>query len=75
MNIKRITNPVTDNLYINTDASIKEIRIQNVLGQTVMQLNGYTEKGIDVQSIRAGNYILIVRSADNKIYTGKFIKM
>ena len=75
INISFYPNPVRDMLNINTDVTIKEIRIQNVLGQTVMQLNGYTEKGIDVKELQKGNYLITVKSTDNKMITDKFIKM
>lgn len=75
INISFYPNPVRDMLNINTDVTIKEIRIQNVLGQTVMQLNGYTGKGIDVKELQKGNYIITVKSTDNKMITYKFIKM
>ena len=75
INISFYPNPVRDMLNINTDESITEISIQNVLGQTLMQLNGFTGKGIDVKELQKGNYIITVKSADNKTFTDKFIKM
>ncbi|VBB48387.1 exported hypothetical protein [uncultured Paludibacter sp.] len=73
--IKCYPNPVVNTLFVETNEEIKEILIQNITGQTIKRINTYSNKGIDVQDIKTGNYFLVIKGSDNQQYVAKFIKM
>lgn len=68
-------NPATTTLNINTKQNdrITSASIYNMLGQLILVLTE-PKKEIDVTNLKAGNYILKVKS-DKGTSSGKFIKM
>lgn len=68
-------NPVNDVFYIKSSASIQEVCIKNLLGQTVKTFNvNRTDKLINVKDLPVGNYLTIIRYADGTFSMRKIIK-
>jgi hypothetical protein len=71
---KLFPNPVSDRLIIEDAdwASVKDIAIYNVSGAILYQNSGSNIKNeIDVQSMRAGNYILKLSRKNGSVFTSK----
>jgi hypothetical protein len=71
-------NPVSDFLNVSlTNEALQQLTVVNMLGQVVKQVNTsgayISEKSIDVSSLQAGVYILMV-SSDNFQKEVKFVK-
>ena len=60
-------NPVKNELYINTDAAIKEMSIVNTMGQTVMSEKpiGF-HTNLDLSFLAPGTYFLTVRTSEGR---------
>ncbi len=73
-------NPTSNQLsIISTQSSIKEISIDNVLGQRVFEkiLNnssGITNERLDVSELSSGIYFYQLTSDNSQVITGKFVK-
>ncbi|MCD7973841.1 MAG: T9SS type A sorting domain-containing protein [Candidatus Azobacteroides sp.] len=67
-------NPVKDKLYIQSDGFITGVRIINLIGQCVLSLNSVAGE-IDLSSLEAGNYILVVAMENEKEQQYKIIKL
>lgn len=69
-------NPVINDLNIKTDVSVREVLINNVLGQSVKKLAiNSTKAMIDLGKLSAGNYFIVVKFEDGTSSTQKFIKL
>ncbi len=66
-------NPVQDILNIQTQESIKEIAVYDVLGKKVA-ISQITSNSIDVSNLAKGLYFVKVIGLENKNFTSKFIK-
>ncbi|SDS53607.1 Por secretion system C-terminal sorting domain-containing protein [Formosa sp. Hel1_31_208] len=66
-------NPVGDILKINSDTTINKVRVTNLLGQEVLVVNLIENNSVDVSSLQAGHYILVLES-DKGIWNHKLIK-
>ncbi|MEH6536261.1 MAG: FG-GAP-like repeat-containing protein [Psychroserpens sp.] len=66
-------NPVGDILKINSDTTINKVRVINVLGQDVLVVNSIENNSLDMSSLQAGHYIIILES-DIGISNHKLIK-
>lgn len=70
-------NPTTQLLYIGkkSDKAYADISIVDASGRLVLKKSNhqYTE-AIDVSKLTAGNYFIVSKSSDGKIYKNKFIK-
>ena len=60
-------NPFTDDIKITSSSELKSVRIMNITGKTVVQLNNLsgTTLSIPVQALKAGIYIISVESAES----------
>lgn len=65
-------NPTGDFINIQTDESVKSIKILNLYGKAIQSFNTDLKR-IDVRSLSNGIYVLFIE-LDNKIITRKFIK-
>ena len=66
--------PATDNLNVEVNEPIEALEVFDMTGNKVLELgqsNGITQ--VDVSALRAGVYILVVKSAD-KVETKRFVK-
>lgn len=73
-NLKMSPNPVIDNLNIENDNQIKNIRIYNQLGQMVLSKEMNNNKGqLDLSFISSGIYTIFIET-DNRIVNKKLIK-
>ncbi|SDS53644.1 Por secretion system C-terminal sorting domain-containing protein [Formosa sp. Hel1_31_208] len=66
-------NPVGDILKINSDTTINKVRVITILGQDVLVVNSIENNSLDVSSLQAGQYILVLES-DKGIWNHKLIK-
>ncbi|MEH6536260.1 MAG: FG-GAP-like repeat-containing protein [Psychroserpens sp.] len=66
-------NPVGDILRINSDRTINRIKVINTLGQDVLVVNLIENSCLDVSSLHAGHYIILLES-DRGISNHKLIK-
>ena len=66
-------NPVDDYLYINTNETVKEIHIYNMLGMTVYQTAKYNGNSINVSELNNGMYLMKVIT-ENGESVKRFIK-
>ncbi len=69
-------NPVTDVMYIENKVNMKEIRINNILGQEVvrMRLDNSQSYQLNTSNLDRGIYILSVSGENGYVGTAKFIK-
>ncbi|MBV7267957.1 T9SS type A sorting domain-containing protein [Winogradskyella luteola] len=67
-------NPATDDLNLTANINFTNIRISNLLGQNVFELNtdSKTER-IDISNLKAGVYMLSVQN-ENRSVVKKFVK-
>ncbi|MDL2315018.1 T9SS type A sorting domain-containing protein [Bacteroidales bacterium OttesenSCG-928-C19] len=77
-----ITNPVTENLVINTKTSYKKelrLQIRNIVGNLLYErslLEPETQISIPLSTLSSGVYILsLVNDDASEVYTRKFIKL
>lgn len=71
--------PVDDVLYIRTNSQAKMITVYNLSGQQMVQQvepshNNSQEYSVTVGGLASGYYIVVLQSADGKVYRSKFIK-
>lgn len=72
--IKFYPNPTSDNLQIRSDVQLNNIRITNMLGQQVVELqNPNLSENINVNNWQSGVYIITFISG-NDIWTSQFVK-
>ncbi|MDB0600434.1 T9SS type A sorting domain-containing protein [Tenacibaculum maritimum] len=64
-------NPVEDFVKIQTEESLRDVRIYNVLGKELLRLKA---KNVDFSSLPKGIYFLIIRTKDHKKLVKKIIK-
>lgn len=69
--LKLYPNPATSVLNIESDTSIKQIRIFNVLGKEIMNT---TNKTIDVSQLNQGMYLIEIEGGSHQTIIKKFIK-
>jgi len=62
-------NPATNNIFIDTDYSIKNVKILNNIGQVLIEAN---TKNIDINSLVSGIYFVIIET-ENTIVKRKLI--
>ncbi|MFH0757687.1 MAG: T9SS type A sorting domain-containing protein [Bacteroidota bacterium] len=69
-------NPVSDIMYIENKVNMKEIRINNILGQEVvrMRLDNSQSYQLNTSELEKGLYILSVSGENGYVGTAKFIK-
>jgi hypothetical protein len=73
-NLNIFPNPVTDKLYIISDAKIGTLKIYDALGNMILNRNFPTDSlTIDVSRFASGIYLLVI-SDNKKIYSSKFLK-
>ncbi|ASW75255.1 secretion protein [Chryseobacterium piperi] len=76
-NLKVYPNPAAQMIFIGreSDKVYKEVSVTDASGRVVFQKNNHTyNQPIDISSLTPGNYIIISKSNDGKIYHNKFIK-
>jgi len=63
-------NPVTTNWELKSNTKMTSIKIYNVLGQTVLNINDLSSEiiSINTQSWKSGIYILNVESGNGALY-------
>lgn len=69
--------PVEDILSIRTTNIAKIISVYNLSGQQMIQQKEFGDKkeySIPVRGLTAGYYIVVLQSADGKVYKSKFMK-
>ena len=69
--------PVDDILNIRTSNAVQMISVYNLSGQQMIQQKGAGDKkeySIPVRGLTAGYYIVVLQSADGKVYKSKFMK-
>jgi plastocyanin/DNA/RNA endonuclease YhcR with UshA esterase domain len=72
--IKFYPNPTSDNLQIRSDIQLDNIRITNMLGQQVAELqNPNLSEDVNVNNWQSGVYIITFISG-NEIWTSQFVK-
>ena len=71
-NIRIYPNPAKDNVTISATEPIKEVTIQNLLGQKVSSYNGNVT-AIPVSELANGMYIITIKT-ENGVFNQKFIK-
>ncbi len=72
--IKFYPNPTTDNLQIRSDIQLDNIRITNMLGQQVVELQSPNlSENINVNNWQSGIYMITFISG-NEIWTSQFVK-
>ncbi|CAA0254566.1 Protein of unknown function precursor containing a C-terminal secretion signal. Putative adhesin [Tenacibaculum maritimum] len=64
-------NPVEDFVKIQTEESLRDVRIYNVLGKELLRLKA---KNVDFSSLPKGIYFLVIRTKDHKKLVKKIIK-
>ena len=69
-------NPVSDVMYIDNEVGMQELKIINLLGQTViqMQLDNRRSYRLNTGSLERGVYIIYVSGDKGYKGTAKFIK-
>ncbi|MBQ1653978.1 MAG: T9SS type A sorting domain-containing protein [Bacteroidales bacterium] len=68
-------NPATDILNITTSETISEIEIVNTLGQVVKRIEVNSDNAVcDVEELKAGVYVVRIRTASATLSQRKFIK-
>ncbi|WP_299181439.1 T9SS type A sorting domain-containing protein [uncultured Chryseobacterium sp.] len=70
-------NPATQFLYIGkaSDKEYKEISIIDASGRIVLQKSNHKyDQAIDISKLTAGNYFIVSKTTDGKIYKNKLIK-
>lgn len=67
-------NPVASTLNINSDIEIKSVKIFNATGALVKSTPVQKSNTVDVNSLRAGFYIIQMQTATGKLITQRFIK-
>lgn len=56
-------NPVRGTMYINGDSSqILDVKLVSTNGKTVLSVNGYSDNGINVQSLLEGIYVVAIHT-------------
>ena len=69
--------PVDDILNIRTSNAVQMISVYNLSGQQMIQQKESGDKkeySIPVRGLTAGYYIVVLQSADGKVYKSKFMK-
>ena len=69
--------PVDDILNIRTSNAVQMISVYNLSGQQMIQQKEAGDKkeySIPVRGLTAGYYIVVLQSADGKVYKSKFMK-
>lgn len=69
-------NPVTSTLYVESDKKIESVEIYNLNGQQIRSLNdGSRSKiSVNVDNLKNGEYLVIVKLTTNELLTQKLIK-
>lgn len=65
-------NPVSKQLFVQSQFPLKKLVIKNYLGQEVISQS--TPNGIDVSTLESGVYLVLVETQDGKVQTQKIIK-
>ena len=75
LNLSVYPNPISDILYINSDVQINMIKVSDITGKTIIQLNNVNDNNIKLplQNIESGMYILSVKS-NQRILVKKIVK-
>lgn len=71
-NLKIYPNPAKDVVTIDSKEAIESYNIFNIAGQKI--LSGSNAKEINIQSLAKGNYIIQVKTKDNKTQSTKLVK-
>ena len=69
--------PVDDILNIRTSNAVQMISVYNLSGQQMIQQKESGDKkeySIPIRGLTAGYYIVVLQSADGKVYKSKFMK-
>ena len=66
-------NPVRDELIIDTDETINEITIYNIIGITVYHKNGILDNNIDIRDFNDGVYFVKIKTEKGEI-TKRIVK-
>ncbi|WP_396192650.1 FG-GAP-like repeat-containing protein [Flavobacterium sp.] len=61
------------NITVNDGISMKSAQIYDLTGRMVLESN-FTNEAINVSSLMTGNYILLMKDDNGKVYSQKFIK-
>lgn len=69
-------NPVQDQLNINTNSIMKDIKIYDLSGKVVYQVNNHNASTLSVSlsDLQKGVYMIVVNSESGKTYKDKFVK-
>lgn len=75
LGVRLYPNPVSSIITLQSNLSIQksEIKIFNLLGETVLTQTDYSNSTLDVTELRNGIYFLQIKT-NNKLFTQKFIK-
>lgn len=72
--VKIYPNPVKNSLNVNSEETLESVKIYNLLGQKVLELNPNNAfQSIDVSALKSGTY-LVQTEANGKRMTTKFLK-
>ena len=64
-------NPATEVVNIKTDLQFDEIRVTNVIGETIVLLNNVNE--VNIKSLQSGAYFITFKK-DDEVATKRFVK-
>jgi hypothetical protein len=67
-------NPMSDQLFFNTDKDIRRISVVNMLGQTVLEMNTVTDNVVDVQNLSEGFYLIVFETMDAERIVQRVVK-
>ena len=70
-------NPITDNLNIRNNTSIKSIEIFNTMGalvKAISNINKTSLRDVNIENLSSGMYLIKVQDIEGKFYTSKFLK-
>jgi len=69
-------NPAIENLSISAQSEICEVKISNLVGQTVKTIIiNSLSKTIDISDVSAGNYLVSARMANGQVAIRKIVKL
>jgi uncharacterized delta-60 repeat protein len=66
-------NPASEKVIIRSHAPIRQVTVLNVMGQKVLEVNAVRDNQIDVASLLAGTYTVLV-TTDSKTFARMLIK-
>ncbi|GLR15624.1 hypothetical protein GCM10007940_02390 [Portibacter lacus] len=68
-------NPSIDKIHIEIDEEIMNVEVRNTLGQLLIEQNGLQLNLVNVKSLQAGQYLILVQTKSGHIHNASFIKL